>query len=508
MAGAMSVIETHAATLVQAVKEQAQGTSAFAAALGIQMPPDAVAEQAAAADRPLALAALALAAAAHSHANPFEHELVKKLSAGASNDPAAAHIAISLWREADTYSQWAGDSALTRPQGMNALWQAVIARPPSSADVLVGTASNVSAYGYRSEGLALLRIAAARNDLTSDNRARMASQFARWHRLPDEAQRQLDSGGANAKGYDIRAIRVGIARARLFKGYDPAAAKIVLDDRIEALKGDAFSSYLGQEELDALEAAKAHNELLTLGDAYLTRARQPNDDPEDQGQWFAIASESYRRGGDKTRAVAAAREGLPLVSRAVTARVTPPNQEARPITDGRTAAVRANGFGTEPVVALYKAGARDEALATGFLTGFNRFRNAKLAGEDPDPQWVVDDRSSFYTEIVTGDLIWSNDARNASWFLQALQCSSLYGSNSQDEFNRELGLLSALSGRRGSMKAHLASAAAAVERGAESSTPDTQSYFALALAADWRRALTIAERVGAKDDPPEPPRCR
>ncbi len=47
---------------------------------------------------------------------------------------------------------------------------------------------------------------------------------------------------------------------------------------------------------------------------------------------------------------------------------------------------------------------------------------------------------------------------------------------------------------------HFAIAAADVDRGDSSSTAATRAYFAFGLAADWRRGVTITERVGATND--------
>jgi hypothetical protein len=44
-------------------------------------------------------------------------------------------------------------------------------------------------------------------------------------------------------------------------------------------------------------------------------------------------------------------------------------------------------------------------MPAGHLTGFNRFRNAMLAGEVPDPQWVVDDHSWNYLQILMRELV-------------------------------------------------------------------------------------------------------
>jgi hypothetical protein len=496
LAGASPVIEANASRITQAVRDKGRNAESFGRMMGIQLPPDPAALQAQAADSRVLLAAIALAAASLTHDDPFEETLAKTLSERAKGDPAVAQIAVKLRRDADTYQQWAGNILNTRPRGMPAIWRAVIAQPSADSVLLAALASEAGAYGYRAESLALVRIALARGNLSNELRAQIASQIARWHDMPDEAQRLLDEGGAQAKGWHIPGIRVEIASARLRRGYDAAAAKVVVDACLEGLNKAAFYSYAGQEELEALEAGQARSELLKLGEAYLAKARVANDNPEDKGQWFALASEAFRRGGDKTRAVSAAREGLSLIAPAVAER------GGSSQTDKRAAAVAASGFGTAPVVALYRAGARDDALANGYLTGLDRFDNARIAGEVRDPLWVIGDRSAVYAESVIATLISDNDAAGAVRLYDGLRCASVYEPAAADSMHRSLALLAALSGRRGAMHAHLAKAAEAIDRGHDDAEQPTEAraYAALAAAADWRRSLTIAERVGAKDD--------
>jgi hypothetical protein len=510
LTGATSVVETHASALTHAVKGWVKDASVASAYLGIQSRTRAISEQVAAADHAVTSAALALAAASHSHDNPFEHTITKKLIARAGNNPAIAPIAVELWRRLAVLHDWSGDNHLTRPRGMSNLWRQVIARPPSDERVLVELAETASAHDYRAEGLALLRIAMARGGLSNETKATMALQLAKWHRLPDEAQRLLDSGGAKTKDLNISEIRVAVARARLHRGYEAAAAKVVADACQRGPKPSSIEGYtrwyMWEPELDALEAGKAINELLRLGNAYLAHARKPNDNPENQVRWFALASEAFRRGGDKMRAITAAREGLPFIPHAV-ARANEGGGQALTVTDPRAAAVAAFGRGTEPVVALYKAGARDEAIASGYLTGLARYLNAEHAGEAPDPQWVVDDRSPLHINILIGWLIRANDQPNAARLYRGLRCSDIYGTDSFDR-ERALGIAAAMSGWRQLMKAHFTAAAADRDGADQRRVANIGMPPALALAVDWRRGLTLSERVAANGNQPLHSNCR
>ena len=63
-------------------------------------------------------------------------------------------------------------------------------------------------------------------------------------------------------------------------------------------------------------------------------------------------------------------------------------------------ATATRGVGTKPVVALYRTGAVDEALETGYLIGLYRYLNAERAGEKKNPQWAIDDNSAVDTAIM------------------------------------------------------------------------------------------------------------
>lgn len=188
-------------------------------------------------------------------------------------------------------------------------------------------------------------------------------------------------------------------------------------------------------------------------------------------------------------------------------------------------------FGAEPVVALYRLGAREEALRFGFLSGLKRYENAEAAGETPDPRWVVDDHASASVDQMVSLLIEKPNAAIAGKFYEALRCerSMVFEPFESPSLEMDLGLLAALSGRRGSMTRHFTAAAASIDAlsgdvralnaivrafadrpsldGRTDKAKDILGRRARDLADTWRRGLTIAERVKASDDASAPAAC-
>lgn len=130
----------------------------------------------------------------------------------------------------------------------------------------------------------------------------------------------------------------------------------------------------------------------------------------------------------------------------------------------------------------YRAGGITEALRFGYLTGFERFRNARLAGETPDLQWVIDDRSDFYLRIVVRELVRLGSAEQAADLYRKLTTQSRTPRQLAAVGATEpvLATLAALSGSEYSMAHHLARAAAEVDKG--SSDDEVNAHFAQRLA--------------------------
>lgn len=442
------------------------------------------------------LSAIALATAAQNTDHPFENAQVKRMLAPGTEAKTAA-LATLIWYEIDVYGDWR--HGLTRPPGLTEIWRRVTTSPPDDDELLLELAIDMSMSGGEDEGLALLRTLELRQNTSDNTKAAAASWLARGYRLADQAQRLMDAGGKHAPGYDIEGIESEISQARLFAGYSRQDAAIIVRALRAKLHQPAFQTYLGQEGLDALEAGGAHTELRALGDAYLGRARQANEDPEDQAQWYALASSSYRRANLMDAALSAAREGLPYVAPAIAARLAPPGIMVEPNSNETTAHMAAKaGFDAEPVEALFAAGARGEASEFGYLAGLDRYNLARRANVPADAKWVADTNFGFHEEFFTEQLIAQSDTASARRFYDALNSRAPSDMSDPDGLETRLGLLAALMGDGKALNAHFARAALLLEDATSPEDEGAQAYFALKLAANWRRAQIILERVAAQ----------
>jgi hypothetical protein len=443
---------------------------------------------------PRLLAAIALSAAAQRHEDPFADSLVQDLTAAARGSHAIAVIAALLWMEADTYREWA--PGVTRPPGLPRIWQTILALPPENPHVLLELGGSGAFTGHAADaGLLLLRIFVQRLGTTADDKAQAASVLARRYDLHEDAQRLLDSGGAAAKHHDIAFIRAEIAEAALRHGHDEQAARMVLAHALSNLDKGAFYSYMETEVRVALQAGGARQELVQLGDVYMQQAAQAGLSAENRGDWIAAASDCYRRAGQREQAQAAARRGLPGVEAALAKRVCEVDRTACDAGKGpHDLASSANGFGTEPVVALYRAGAVREALDSGFLTGFERFRNASDAGEVRDVQWVVDDHDPTKLDILVHQLAREDNGPMAGALYSSLKQAARAPQRMGYYRESRLAVMAALAGRVEDTRRELVHTAAALDTDAEARDPAVQRWEARGVAADWREALLILSR--------------
>ena len=114
---------------------------------------------------------------------------------------------------------------------------------------------------------------------------------------------------------------------------------------------------------DALELSGARNELRELGAVYVREADATDYRPF-KSEYYAAASDYYLRAGDRERALELARRALPYMPDNIRAHgyFTRPERN-----DAATRAIAMRGVGTDAVIALYRAGAIDEALKTEYL---------------------------------------------------------------------------------------------------------------------------------------------
>ncbi len=461
----------------------------FLKMLGVDSSPMSVRRAARAKFTPAKVAAAALAAAAARTSQPFDDPTVRELMHIAGDDTAVEQMAVAIWSDMAMSNEWP-NSARTLLPGMGKVWDAISADPPKNSEILAELGSMAALSGFKDKGLVLLRLVASRPQASANAKASTASALARLYGLADEAQQLLNGGGARASNYDVLGIRVEIADARLKHGYDPTAAGTVVVHERAGLHGEAMYLEVGEREgLVALEAGGARAELLALASDFLARARQEEPDPQDRGEWYALASDAFLRAGKRNEAVAAAREGVPYVSAAVSDRTMRGAglTQSVSIDQPRADAVHAV-YGMAPIVALYRAGEREEALRSGYLTGLWRYKSAAAAGEQPDPRWVLSDRDWSEVELMYLMLLDADRESQSLLYGELAQRREWFADLSDDDWHRQLALFAALIGHRAEMLDHLAATADALDRSGQ----QDPIYWSLELAREWRQAELIS----------------
>ncbi|HKE93313.1 MAG TPA: hypothetical protein VKB34_03320, partial [Povalibacter sp.] len=433
---------------------------------------------------PVALAAIALLAAARHEDDPFANPIVQALSAKAAHHPAIPLVAIHFWMEVIDGGNTFDKSV--RFRGMGRIWEVIGSSAQLDAHIVGDVAGSAAFHQELREMVrpVLLRFA-ARDDLSADEKAGLASQLARYYGLVDEPERLMSSGGKDAPGYSIVGIRASIAMARLRSGYDAQSARLVIADVLaDTSAPSVFTDFDNESHLGALEKGSAKNELRQLAAAYLNAAAAAGDRA---GPWYAGASDCYLRAGDREKAIETAGAGLKYVPAAVRTAVTVKSADSSP----QALAKQAQGRGTEPVVALYRAGAIREALEFGYLSGKDRYLNAARAGEPADPQWVLDDEWPLYIEVMVFDAVLANDKAQQQRIFEAMMkpCTSLDSKSCTDETRQRLAHLAGALGKRTAVRELLS---------AEARQLDTQprgdaAFWAVSLAAQWAHALELLD---------------
>ena len=473
--GLVELIPSHSAVLVRVVKDEIASEIALLQAMGVPIVKDPDRQTARAADSKMILAAVALLTAARHQANPFADPMVQSLTARASNHPLIPFIALLFWL--DHLEE--GNPSILRVDfaGLPEIWRRVKANREVAPEVVyelaMGAINHVRA---REETQDLLRWYASRPNSSASRKAQIASVFARLFSLADEAERLMMSGGDSAPDYDIDDIHAEIATVRLMSRYDAKDARLVADEISDDFSRIEAALFMGEDPRRvALEKSGAKAELREIAAKHL-RLAQADQGIADAGDLYASASDCYRRAGDRDKALETAREGLPGVEKAFRARAAEGSRQRQ--------AAQAQGRGTAPVVALYRAGAIEEALKFGYLSGEDRFDNAELAGEPRNPQWILDDGWPLYISVmaqltlVRGAPAWRRqvfDAMSKWCAAQSSQCD--------EERVAELAALAASVGEEAQMKMHLGARAKKLETNA------ADPSAAVDLAAHWAHAL-------------------
>jgi len=439
--------------------------------------------------RPPMLAAMALVAAARHETNPFANTIYRELARQAQDDPRIPVLAMALWLQFDGRS-FASPDRRASYAGLPAVWGLAVARRAEDAELLaniVGTEPFVEKFEPQAKSF--FAWYAQRKGLTPAQRVTTASRLAWLLDMPEEGASLLEGLKVGVPGWELPGARSAIALARLAKRYDAESAR-----QLVYIFNTRFNiAPINLEELEysrmggALEHSGARKELLELAAEYVRQA-EARAGKSRAAEWYAGASDLYLRAGDLRRAREYARRGLPLVPALVEQAAS--GFTGRPVKMApREMVLAAHGWGTAPVIALYRTGAIEEAVNTGYLTGYNRYRHARRAGEKPDPQWVLDDGDATSIEFMADDVArgGDRDIQRRAYEGLVIRCGKPLGECSLETL-QQIAAVAAGMGDESSIKVALAAAARQLD-----ATPDDE-FPALYVAGTWVHCEAVLAR--------------
>lgn len=456
------------------------------------------------------LAAVTLAAAAFNGADPYADRAWRAV-AGAFDKDAGVAMGAGLLLRGIGYDPW--ENLLRDPPGLAAIWRTVLTETPDDFDRLLDLGSSLWFYGPQSvEPIArqLVERAIALPNPTPEQLAEAASVLAGRFKEADAAQALMDAGGIHAKdkslpaGDDLLAAAVAleaaeqgepdaeitvvqeadipgkqaeIAEARLWNGkYDAAGARIVAAHLVDEFPLFAVSG------LEALRRAGATAELHDLADAWLQKARRMKATASKATEYFGVASDAYRFAGDREKAIAAAREGMPLIPLAIDFRyedstALPPRSSIPDLAERRRMAGQDNGTGIAPAIALFRAGAEKEALDSGYFSGLELLKEWDRSYADFDPNWIVDDTPKWL-DVSISNIVDAGDAEFAGRVHDALARSP--GSAEP----MQLAILAAAAGNVDQVNRDIAASLASVD--APDRHPSDKQFTMLRTVMAWK----------------------
>jgi hypothetical protein len=475
VAGSVELVLRHRKRIIEGARAKLWSADRFMAALGLKIREGDAREAETHSTRTF-LAALVLLTASIRSDDPYKHPIVRSLMAEAGSAPAVNALALTLWYEIIIGGDLGGR---IQPRGLPRVWDEVLKSPYAST--ATGRLGSFAWYmGFPNASLQLLKVTMADPQASNDAKASASSALARYFHLDGPIQQHYDAGGFDPKHWHLPGIRLEIAVARLARGYDASAVRVIEDHAKRAIEREAF--HLDRELLAALEKGGARDVLIGLADLYLQHARSSQANAFDRSNWYEHASDCYRRAGRIEQALSAAREGMRIVSVAMSAwaGIPVPAGEA----ETRRARVQASGRGTGPARALYRAGAREEAIASGYLWSHDRYELATETGEPVDPKWAVDEHSTWSLKLFTFHLLYTRDVKIARR-LDDLLGGCEYVANPHEDYEL-YGVIAALAGREDKMKFCFARSAHFVERPRTPEDRNGSAYSALELAIAWR----------------------
>lgn len=423
------------------------------------------------------LAAITLVAAARHQADPFANPIYLELAQAANDDPRIPVLAMAVWVKYVGMNGWPADFWVTHA-GLPAIWERAVTRRQQDAALLADIAGDL---GFLDELKPQARdflvwYAQRPEDLTTDQRVTMAIRLARYFDRPDIAASLLEGLG-DSKEWDMYSVRTDIAVARLTQGYNAASARQIVNSILGLPNIDIPHLHdFEPGKRDALERSGARDELRELGAAYV-RAADATDYRPFKCSYYAAASDYYLRAGERERALEIARRALPYMPELMRAL----GYFTRPVSNDPAAKATAmRGLGTDPVIALYRAGAIDEALKTRSLTGKDRYFNAQRAGEKKDPLWMLENPWPEYFDLMSTEAARSNDHEFQQRAYDGLvrSCGKRLAECSAQTL-RNIALVAAGMGDGPRMKEALATRVRQVDAGTDSSD------WALNIAGPW-----------------------
>jgi hypothetical protein len=327
----------------------------------------------------------------------------------------------------------------------------------------------ISSAGRSERGDLATRLAAearSRDARNNDEKASFASAAAHMAGEWRVATTFMESGGDRADGYDAPGIWREIATARLRESYDAGSAQRVAS---AILEDDILLPWPMDDAL-ALEDAEAKAELRSMADALVERGRRSDREPRERVNDFGLAAWALRAAGDRGGALEAAREGLKLVPEAVAEQGSLSSHNSWPVREL---------FVLSP----------DEAVASGYLLGWDRYQGVLEGGGTPDPAWIVDDPFGL---VLGADLLKRRgDAPNARALLAA---SALMRPDADPQYllgaADDLMMLAAVARDEALISAVARAALIELDR-------EDSSSSAIQLAISWRAAAVELKRIEA-----------
>ena len=264
------------------------------------------------------------------------------------------------------------------------------------------------------------------------------------------------------RGWGMFSVRTDIAVARLAKGYDAASARQLVNNIVGVANISARHIHDSDRRETRCAGKQRRPQRIARARRGYVREAEATDYRPFKSECFAAASDYYLRAGDRERALEMARRALPYMPDLIRALgyFTRPKSN-----DPAAKAIAMRGVGTDAVIALYRAGAIDEALKTHYLTSKDRYLNAERAGEKKDPLWMLEVHWPEYFDLVAREAARSNDHEFQQRVYDGLVRSC--GKPLADCFDqtlRNIALVAAGMGDRPRMKAALAAVVRQIDK--------------------------------------------